>query len=115
MVPSPQDIPAAFAAAFNRKDVDALLALYADDALLVADGTAEVPRSGLRSALDGFLGLPGPITMTLRRAVVQGDIAIVFAEWTLPNGVGGTTSDVVRRERDGGWRYVIDAPFGVRF
>ncbi|MCC6807062.1 MAG: nuclear transport factor 2 family protein [Deltaproteobacteria bacterium] len=114
MVSSPKDIPAAFASAFNRKDVEALLALYSDDALLVADGTAEVPRSGLRAALEGFLGLPGPITMSLRRAVVQGETAVVIAEWSLPNGVTGTTSDVVRREPDGGWRYVIDAPFGIR-
>jgi ketosteroid isomerase-like protein len=114
MIQKPQDIPAAFAAAFNRKDMESLLALYADDAVLVADGTAEVPRSGLRAALEGFLGLPGPITMTLRRAVVQADSAIVFADWSLPNGVSGTTSDVLRREADGGWRYVIDAPFGIR-
>lgn len=30
MVQSPHDMPAAFAAAFNRKDVDALLALYSE-------------------------------------------------------------------------------------
>lgn len=114
MVQNPKDMPTAFADAFNRKNVEALLALYSDDALLVADGTAEVPRSGLRAALEGFLGMPGPITMTLRRAVVQAETAVVIAEWSLPNGVKGTTSDVLRREPDGGWRYIIDAPFGIR-
>ncbi len=114
MVQSPNDMPTAFATAFNRKDLDALLALYSEDALLIADGTAEVPRSGLRAALEGFLGLPGPITMSLRRAVVQGRTAVVIAEWSLPGGVKGTTSDVLRLERDGAWRYVIDGPFGIK-
>lgn len=114
MVTHPNEIPAAFAAAFNARDIEALLALYADDAVLIADGSAEVPRSGLRSALEGFLGLPGPISMSLKRAVISAETAVVVAEWSLPNGMTGTTADVVRREADGRWRYVIDAPFGIK-
>ncbi len=114
MIHDPDQMPAAFAAAFNRQDLEALMALYAEDAVLIADGTAEVSGAGLRAALRRFLGLPGPISMSLRRAVVQGDTAVVVADWHLPGGVAGTTSDVLRREADGGWRYVIDAPFGIK-
>jgi ketosteroid isomerase-like protein len=114
MITHPNDVPAAFEAAFNARDIEALLALYADEALLISDGTAEVPRSGVRAVLEGFLGLPGPISMSLKRTVVADDTAVVVAEWELPNGMSGTTTDVVRRGADGGWRYVIDAPFGIR-
>lgn len=114
MVATPNDMPAAFAAAFNERNLEKLLALYTDDAVLVADGTAEVPAAGLRAALEGFLALPGPMSMTLKRAVVGPDSAVVIAEWKLPNGLAGTTSDVLRRSPQRGWQYVIDAPFGIK-
>lgn len=114
MIATPNDMPSAFAAAFNERDIEKLLALYTDDAVLVADGTVEVPAAGLRAALEGFLALPGPMTMTLKRAVVGADNAVVIADWKLPNGMSGTTSDTLRRSSDRGWQYVIDAPFGIK-
>lgn len=114
MIATPHDMPAAFAAAFNERSVDRLLALYADDAVLIADGVTEVPAAGLRAALEGFLALPGPMKMTLKRAVTGAESAVVVAEWSLPNGMSGTTSDVLRRSPTGGWQYVIDAPFGIK-
>lgn len=118
MIAHPNDIPAAFAAAYNAGDVEALLALYADDAVFLPDGVAEVSGAGIRKALEGFLQLEGPIDMKLERAVVGPDTAVVVAKWSLPtpdgNVLTGTTSDVVAKQPDGGWRYVIDAPFGVK-
>lgn len=115
MIMHASQIPEAFAAAFNQQDIDALLALYTDDAVSVPDGSTEVPRSGLRAALEGFLRLPGKMSVTLRRVVVVGDTALVVADWKLPDaGVSGTTSDVLRRGSDGGWRHLIDCPFGIK-
>ncbi len=51
----------------------------------------------------------------------MGDLALLHAEWTLkgtgPDGqaveLAGRTSEVVRRQTDGSWRYVIDNPYSV--
>ncbi len=48
--------------------------------------------------------------------------ALLVSDWTLagngPDGtavnLGGTTTDVVRRQADGTWRYAIDSPLGVQ-
>ena len=43
-------------------------------------------------------------------AVLQGLLTVLRYR---PQGLQGTTSDVLRRGRDGGWTYLIDAPFGL--
>jgi ketosteroid isomerase-like protein len=58
----------------------------------------------------------------LRRALQNGDVALLVSDWTLtgtgadgnPTTLGGTTADVVRRQADGTWRYAIDNPLGVQ-
>jgi ketosteroid isomerase-like protein len=50
----------------------------------------------------------------------RSDSALLHSAWTLattgPDGVpinmAGTTADVVRRQADGTWRFVIDNPWG---
>ena len=52
--------------------------------------------------------------------VLAGDIALSIANWTMtgtaPDGspvkMQGTTSDVLRRQADGTWLFVIDNPWG---
>lgn len=121
MIDRPEAIPAAFTAAFNARDVEALLQLYHPDAVMSPDGSALVSGSQIRDALNQFLALDGPIEMKLDRAVTNGDTALVVASWTLngktPDGpltLTGRTSDVVRKGADGGWRYQIDAPLGLK-
>ncbi len=118
MISRPHDFPAAFAAAFNSGDVDALTALYRDDALFLPDGQAELTGAGIREALLGFLALKGPIEMKLVRVVEGPDVAVVIADWSLktPDGntLTGRTSDVVTRLADTSWRYAVDAPFGIK-
>lgn len=121
MIKRPEEIPAAFAAAFNARDVDALLKLYHDDAVMSPDGVNFVSGPQIRDALNQFLALNGPIEMKLERAATKGDTALVVAAWTLsgqtPDGpltLTGRTADVLRKGEDGGWRYEIDAPMGLR-
>jgi ketosteroid isomerase-like protein len=54
------------------------------------------------------------------QAILAGDIALSIATWTLkgtgPDGkpiqMEGTTTDVLRRQADGRWLFVIDNPWG---
>jgi uncharacterized protein (TIGR02246 family) len=113
---------AAFEAAFNARNLDALLALYEDEAALTPQpGVVAAGHTAIREALGGFLGLNGPIAMTTRTIIPAGDLALLHAEWTL-NGIGpdgapltlaARSSEVVRRQADGTWRYIIDNPYSV--
>jgi ketosteroid isomerase-like protein len=121
-VTSPEEMHRAFAEAFNKGDVDALLALYEDEAALVPQPQAEarVGKSQLREALQPFLALNGRITLTIKAIIQTGDLALNVSQWSLsgtdPDGnpvqMGGTTGEVLRRQADGSWLYVIDNPWG---
>ena len=117
---TPQLLHDAFRDAFNARDLDALVALYEPDAVLVAQpGQVASGLDQIREALAGFLALNGPIEMTHLDTIQGADIAILYGRWTVagtgPDGqpltVGGVTSDVARRGDDGVWRFAADNPF----
>lgn|SRR5437879_6037435 len=116
----PEDMPATFESAFNTGDIDQVLALYEPDAVLVPEpGQVVHGTAAIREALLGFLALKLPIRLERKRVLQTGDLALVSSTWTLsgagPDGsavnLGGNTTEVVRRQSDGTWRYVIDDPF----
>ena len=107
---------------FNTGDVDAVLAMYEPRAILVApSGQVAQGAAGLREALNKFLSLKPTLTINHSRVVVAGDLALSVVRWTLtgtgPEGhpvyMEGTTSDVLRRQGDGTWLFVIDNPWGA--
>jgi len=118
----PDDMPAVFEQAFNTGDIDHVLALYEPDAVLVPQpGQVVHGLAAIREALQGFFALKLPIRLERKRVLVMGDIALVASSWKLsgtgPDGsavdLGGNTTEVIRRQADGTWRYVIDDPFSV--
>jgi uncharacterized protein (TIGR02246 family) len=117
---TPEQLHDLFREAFNAQDLDALMALYEPDAVLVAQpGQVAAGTEQIREALAGFLALNGPISMTHLGGVHRDDLAILYGRWTVegtgPDGqpvtVGGVTSDVMRRGADGAWRFAVDNPF----
>ena len=58
-------------------------------------------------------------TTQVRRVFEADDLVLSFSDWNLtgavPDGeaveMSGQTSDVLRRQPDGTWRFVIDIPF----
>lgn len=115
----PDEVHALFADAFNRADLDALLALYTPDAVLVTgpDSSAR-GHAAIREALAGYLALNGTIVMRTAGVYETGDLALLHCDWTIsatgPDGnpaeVRGRSSEVVRRQPDGNWLYVLDNP-----
>jgi len=115
-------MPAVFEQAFNTGDIAQMLALYEPDAVLVPQpGQVVHGLAAIREALEGFFALKLPIRLERKRVLVMGEIALVASSWKLsgtgPDGsavdLGGNTTEVIRRQADGTWRYVIDAPFSV--
>jgi ketosteroid isomerase-like protein len=121
-VRTPEEMHPAFTAAFNARDLDALLMLYEEGAALTPQpGVVVSGPAAIREALGGFLGLNGPIAMTTKTIIPAGDLALLHAEWTLkgtgpdgtPIALAARSSEVIRRQPDGTWRYTIDNPYSV--
>jgi ketosteroid isomerase-like protein len=119
----PADLHRTLARRFNAGDLEGLLALYEHEATLVRE--PGVPVSGakdLRAALAGFLSLSPKQTFVATLGVeTAGDLALTRSHW----GFHGTNPsdgssvviehfgvEVMRRQPDGSWRFLIDDPFG---
>jgi uncharacterized protein (TIGR02246 family) len=118
MADAPRELHELFLKYFNSKDLDGLLTLYEDDAVLVA-APGEPAQGGdvIRASLEAFLQLGGQIEFIAEaEPVISGDIALTHGRWRLVPDVGdameGETAEVSRRGADGTWRYVIDNPWG---
>ena len=115
-VREPSEINAAFAAGFNARDVDALLALYDPDGSVVErDGTVSVGADAIRAHLTRLVEVGGEMVSTNRSAVVIGDTALVTATWEItlagaPEPIRGRSAEVLVTQPDGTWAYLIDQP-----
>tara|TARA_R110002095_G_scaffold54369_4_gene46946 strand:- start:403 stop:780 length:378 start_codon:yes stop_codon:yes gene_type:complete len=116
-------IYAEFARCFNARDMPGLLDLYEPDAVFVrGPGDHVTGRSAIREALQEFLDTGGNIAFKTRHAVQHGDIAMLSNEYTLegtgadgkPFTLTGKTAEVLRRQPDGRWLYIIDHPAGAQ-
>jgi uncharacterized protein (TIGR02246 family) len=116
------DVDPAFEKAFNAGDLDALLKLYDEQSVLVAEpGKPVKGLENIKQALTGFLALKLPIQLTVRHVCENGDIGFCTADWSIagkaPDGkdvkVGGTSVEVVKKTSGGNWVYVIDSPYGT--
>jgi ketosteroid isomerase-like protein len=118
----PADINPAFAAAYNAGPVEGLLALYEPDAVLVdRHGAEHLGHAAIARDLAGLLSLGGTMASANRYALVQGDLALLSADWRIetrdadgaPLVVSGRSAEIARRQADGCWLYVVDHPFGA--
>jgi uncharacterized protein (TIGR02246 family) len=119
-VRSPVEIHAAFEKAFNAGDLDGVVALYEKDAVLVAGAGRTVNGQGaIREAYRGYLAMRSSMTLETLAAFESGGLALLHGRWSRqwkgPDGaeiqVTGRNSEVVRRQPDGIWLFIIDNPF----
>ena len=118
----PEEVDQLFAQAFSAGDLETLVALYEPDAALVSQsGQVVTGREAIREALQGFLALCGEFRLEVRSIAGTGDLALVRSDWSLvgtaPGGclvnLSGRGSEVVRRQPDGTWLYIIDNPYAA--
>ena len=119
---NPKDMNSAFAEAFNSGNVENLIALYEPGAVLVPrPGQVVEGAQAIRSSLEELLALKGRMRSENQYALVHGDIALLRAKVHLvgtgPDGnrieIHNHTAEVVRRQPDGGWLYILDHPYGA--
>lgn len=118
----PEDMNSAFADAFNSGNIENLMALYEPTAVLVPiPGKVVEGLEAIRSALQELLALKAHMISENQYALVNGDIALLRAKVYLvgsaPDGsrleINNHTAEVVRRQADGSWLYILDHPYGA--
>jgi uncharacterized protein (TIGR02246 family) len=121
-VTRPEDMNGAFAEAVSSGDVERVLALYEPEALLAPrPGERASGPDEIRAALDELLALEGTMSSRNVWCMQVDELALLQGEWhlsgTAPDGspveLSSRTSEVVRRQADGSWLYVIDHAFGT--
>lgn len=119
-VTDPRLMNETFARAFNSRNMGALLALYEPDAVLrsATGDRSLVGRDAVAGELQGLLHVPGTMTSLNRFCLRHGDLALLRADWQIVDDAGavvasGSSAELVRRQGDGTWLYIIDHPTGA--
>ena len=116
-VSQPQEIHQAVEDAFNAKDLDGLVALYESDARMVApDGAVAIGTDAIREQWQFALAMNAPMRVRTRFCIEIGDVALLRNDWNLDSPdmeMASSACEVVRRQPDGSWRYIVDHPFGA--
>ncbi len=118
---TPEDCDRLFGERTNAGDLDGLVALYEPHATFVQQGGEPVSgTAGIRQALEGLLAMKPTIRMNVTKVITAGgDLAVLYNDWSMsargPDGAplafDGKAMEIVRRQPDGSWRFVVDAPF----
>lgn len=117
----PAGVDQLFAEALSRGDLDGALSMYEPDAVYV-DGSGESRgHAEIRAALAELIALDPTLDCYEIDVVENGDIAVLRADWIFSgtNADGerfenrGRSIEIVRRQPDGSWRFVIDLPSGA--
>ena len=115
----PEQVIEQFCSLFNAGDLDGLVnTVYEADAVLIPSPT-DAPvsgRSSVAESLKGFLALGGTLSILETTAVQNGEIALTHTHWRLDipgsEAMEAVTAEIIRRQPDGTWKYVIDNPWG---
>jgi uncharacterized protein (TIGR02246 family) len=116
----PAHIHILFLDAFNAGDIESLMELYEPNAVLVVNGQPVAGQQSIRNAYESFLARRPRMSLKTHSVVVFDDnLAVLHGDWVLEPGAAdetgkttrGLSTEVVRRQADGSWRFVIDNPY----
>lgn len=118
MTEIPEQVHKSFVEAFNRHDVEAIIALYEPDAVLVSLAGPVRGTQAIGEAYRGFFAMRPTIELQTLGAHQAGDLALLHGKWILrgtgPDGAEvcneGHNTEVMRRQPDGRWLFAIDNP-----
>ena len=119
---SPVEVLQSIEDGINSGNIDSLMSLYEGEAAFAAEpGSLSHGLAGVREALAGFIAMKGTLDLKVTRVLEASDLALVTTVWSF-NGTGldgepvklaARSADVLRRQADGSWLFVIDNPWGT--
>ena len=119
---TPEQVLASIVEGINSGNLDALMSLYEPDATFATSpGNVAAGLPAVRRSLAAFTDMKGKLDLDVTRVLEAGGLALVIGVWsfagTTPAGepveLTGRSADVLRRQVDGSWRFVIDNPWGT--
>ena len=119
---TPEQVLASIVDGINTGNLQGLMGLYESDAAFVTQpGSLAHGLAGVRAGLAGFIAMKGTLDLTVTRVLEAGGLALVVGVWSFagtgpdgqPVNLTGHNADVLRRQDDGSWRFVIDNPWGT--
>ena len=121
MAGTPAELLNDFFAKFNAGDIEGVLAHYESDAAFVDEpGKVVHGTDAIRESLNNFFAMKPTMTNVKTETILAGDIGTNYTKWNLtgtgpdgePISMEGVAIDIIRRQPDGGWKMVIDNPWG---
>jgi ketosteroid isomerase-like protein len=120
MVAAADAVDQAFLDAFNKADLNALMATYWNSPELVSIGLDGMGGTGWEGPKAGweatFAAMPGAqLSFQNPQNIAQGDVVLGWGDWTMTIPTGDGTATVlqgrysdVKAMRDGKWVYIMD-------
>lgn len=119
---TPDEVLSSIVEGINKGDLDSLMTLYEPDACFATQpGQLAKNPEAVRQSLHNFIDLKGKIDLKVKRVLQASDLALVTTEWSFsgtgpdgnPVNISSKSADVLRKQDDGTWRFVIDNPWGT--
>ncbi len=115
---SPQETVLALDDAFNRGDLEAVLAFYDDHAVMVMPGRLARGKAELRQAFREIMATRPTVKQERTFALEADGVALFISRWTLTRTAATeeprhfVATAVFRRQTNGDWRCLIDNSAG---
>jgi len=119
---TPRQVLASIVEGINTGNLETLMSLYENQAAFASEpGRLAHGLPGIRDGLAGFIAMKGRLHLNVTRVLEANGLALVIGEWSFtgtgPDGqpvtLAAQNADVLRRQPDGSWRFVIDNPWGT--
>jgi ketosteroid isomerase-like protein len=119
---TPEEVLNSIVEGINTGNIDSLMTLY-DSGACFATQPGQLAKSpeSVRQCLLNFIDLKGNLDLKVKRVLQASDLALVTTEWSFsgtgpdgsPVNMASKSADVLRRQDDGTWKFVIDNPWGT--